>query len=141
VAEGHLPWSGLDTVVKEPPVATAVATRSVFDNPTDSPRSALTSTYVVETMGLEPTTSCLQSVGLTVQERPQASPRDDLAAHALPHTAPVATAVATEIGRYALPWPGLRHAITSHWLAKRPEVGSPPSVDRPQGTHRYGPAT
>jgi hypothetical protein len=40
----------------------------------------------VETMGLEPATSCLQSVGPTVHKRPQASPRDDLDAHALLHT-------------------------------------------------------
>jgi hypothetical protein len=49
----------------------------------------------VETMGLEPTTPCLQKMGRRVQERPHAYTRDGFDAHALPYTAAVATAVAT----------------------------------------------
>jgi hypothetical protein len=53
----------------------------------------LTSTFHrVETMGLEPTTSCLQITGWTVCERPQGSPADIFDAHALTQSTAVATA-------------------------------------------------
>jgi integrase len=53
----------------------------------------------VETMGLEPTTPCLQITGWRVSERPQAFSPDNLDAHALPQSARVATAVATATRR------------------------------------------
>ena len=84
------------------PVATTVATGSA----SNTPRVRLQRPdlgFYVETMGLEATTSCLQSVDRTVSKRPAASTHDDPDAYALPHTAPVATARPTPlIGLLAL---------------------------------------
>jgi hypothetical protein len=49
----------------------------------------------VETIGLEPTTPCVQKMDWSVHKRPGAYRRGRFDAHTLPHTPPVATAVAT----------------------------------------------
>jgi hypothetical protein len=68
------PATSAPMMVRIRPGASSVATAGCYQDPSrDRSASAKALVNVVETMGLEPTTPCLQTMGCTVQERPEPS--------------------------------------------------------------------